>query len=303
MKNDLSIVIVTWNSSDTIVRCINSIEFFTTEAQIIIVDSFSHDETINKIINLQQKYKNIKLVALKKNVGFSKANNIGGKYIKNDNVLFLNPDAFLIEQGIDYLTSYLSDTIGIVTCRFIGEDNQSQPVCFNFDTPINILLEQFAVGNVLPNFMRYYFTPYLSRQDKIISPDWVVGAFLLMKTKDFSAISGFSEDYFLYSEDMDICYKIHEVGKKVLYVPDYEIIHLGGQSEKQDLKISKSRKLIDSKFIFANKYHKRHNEKTLYFSYLLKYIICRLIGSNKSMRYKEIYQYIGHKINRININE
>lgn len=281
MEN-ISVVIVTWNNERIIMDCLNSIIKYTDVVDIVVVDSCSTDKTVEVI--KESNIKKVKVIKLEQNVGFAKGNNIGVIEAKCENVLLLNPDTIFIEKGLDKLVKSLNSDVGIVGCKLLNTDKSLQPSTYNFDTPVNIILEQFMLGKLLPNFLRYSCAPYLSKHDKIFYPDWVIGAFMMIKKELFLRVDGFSEDYFLYSEDMDICKKVSNLGFRIEYNPTFAIIHLGGESEKNDISSSKQEKLLDSKIIYSRKYS-RKNFKYLLYCYKIKYFLCSLFCGSKDNKY------------------
>lgn len=290
---NISIVIVTWNNEDEIIPCIESIRKYSDISDIVIVDSKSSDNTVEIIKN--KNYNFVKLIECDENVGFSKGNNIGVREIKNNKILFLNPDTLFIENGIENLVNVNND-VGIIGCKLLNKDLTLQVSTYNFDTPINIILEQFMIGKIFPEFLKYKYSPYLSKHNKVFYPDWVIGAFMLMDKKLFEEIGGFSEEYFLYSEDMDICKKVNMIGLRIQYNPNFKIIHLAGQSEKKDINSRKQEKLLDSKFIYANKFNVS-NIGILNKCYILKFKLYKMLNNNKENKYKFPKEYIKKKIN------
>lgn len=273
MDSLVSIIIVTWNNEDVIANCIKSINVYEKEeVEIIVVDSASTDDTVQIIKDLN--ISNVTIIELDQNVGFAKSNNIGVEQAKSENILFLNPDTIIIESGLEEVFKILNSEIGVVGCRLLNNDGSLQPSCYNFETPKNLFLEQFMLGKFLPQRLKEEYTPYLGKHEKVKNVDWVIGAFIAMKKSCFTDIGGFSEDYFLYAEDMDLCYKVWKIKKKkIMFYPYYSIIHLGGQSEKKSFASSKQEKLLKSKIIFAQKYGLKNNIKTIYRCYQLKYLL------------------------------
>ena len=104
-----------------------------------------------------------------------------------------------------------------------------------------------------------------------------VGAFLLISNRDCLRIGGFSTDYFMYAEDMDIAFKVHKLQKKVLFSPDFKIVHVGGNSERQDVSSSKKEKMFLSRKVFSNKYG-YNNIRIFYWCYLIKFLLFSLMG-------------------------
>ncbi len=283
----ISVVIVTWNNSDVIGNCLDSFMKYTDKdsIELIIVDNNSQDSTC-KIVESYQKKLCIKLIQSPDNLGFAKANNLGVLQASYENILLLNPDTVLMEFGLEELPKKLeNEKVGILGSKLLNADYTLQPSMYKFDNVINILIEQFQIGRVLPESFKKKYSPYLSKHDIFQNTDWVIGAFMLLQKSDFTSINGFSEDYFMYSEDMDLCYKMKEKGKKIVYDPTYSIIHIGGTAEVQDFNSSKQEKMFLSRNTFAKKYDYRLNIPTFLLCYRIKFFISYMIGNRNKIDY------------------
>lgn len=300
MKSKLiSIIIVTWNNGKVIKKCIESILNSTDPIEIVIVDNQSTDNTIDIIKEFN--FEDINLIQPNENLGFAKANNLGVSHAQGEYILLLNPDTILKKVDLLGLTRLLNDKVGLIGCKLLNQDGTLQPSCYCFDTPKNIILEQFMLGKLIPEALKKVYTPYLSKHNTQMFVDWLVGAFLLITKKDYERIGGFSTEYFLYAEDMDIAYKIHEISKRVLFDPSNSIVHLGGVSEKQDVSSSKQEKMLQSRMIFAHKYHYRFNMKVFLISYRIKTMITSFTSlfSKQSKRNKSRYEQTVRLIEKI----
>ncbi|MFX0553400.1 glycosyltransferase family 2 protein [Lactiplantibacillus plantarum] len=274
-QTKVSVIIVTWNNERDIIRCVDSILKYEHDIEIIVVDNNSQDNTVNVLKN--KKEKGLIILELKNNIGFAAANNEGLKYAHGEYILYLNPDTQFIESGLNELTNQLNDRVGLVGCQLLNPDKSYQPSTYMFDNPVNIVIEQFRLGKLLPKVMAKKYAPYLNRIDKNVEVDWLVGAFLLISKRDCLRIGGFSTDYFMYAEDMDIAFKVHKLQKKVLFSPDFKIVHVGGNSERQDVSSSKKEKMFLSRKVFSNKYG-YNNIRIFYWCYLIKFLLFSLIG-------------------------
>jgi GT2 family glycosyltransferase len=277
-------VIVTWNNQEQIISLIKSIEKYEPRSKIIIVDNNSSDKTRNLILECKSPL--IQLISLKENVGFAKANNIGIRAVKSKYVTFINPDTILTNPLISYLEENFHNDTGMIGIKILNQDSSLQPSIFKFQRPLSIIVEQFNIGKILPEKLKIGMSPENSRHDERMVVDWLIGAFLFTSLEKFKEVGGFSEDYFLYAEDMDLCYKYHLKHYKVIFDPSKQVIHIGGTSEQQTSS-AKSIKLLNSFCIFARKFHLKENIRTLYWSYLIKEKIFKHIDAERSSKYKK----------------
>lgn len=282
-------VIVTWNNEKQILKLLNSIKVFETDSQIIVVDNNSEDRTV-EVIN-QKRFSNIEIIRSNKNLGFAKANNLAIKKVKTKYVTFINPDTKLKSPIVEPFTKSLTNGIGIIGPKILNLDGSLQPSIFSFQCPSTILIEQFGLGRFLPDNLKLKFSPQDSSHNHKQNVEWLIGACLFTKTDYYKNVGGFSEDYFLYSEDMDLCYKYHRDGMNVLFDPNIEILHIGGSSEGQT-STAKSLKLLKSFCIFAHKYDLDRNIPTLYYSYLIKYLLFLPLDKERANRYKNNFEYL-----------
>ena len=240
MVNRLSIIIVTWNTSQITCRAINSIYKHLKDLsfEIIVVDNNSSDNTVNQITLLQQKYSNLLLIKNKKNLGFSKANNIGVKKAGGQYLFFLNSDTLLIDNSISQAICYLKQNntkVGIVAPQLLNANKTPQASVFPPQTILNAV-KQFCLNQ--PNQFTKY-TPASSGPVNAVS-----GAALIISHQDFKKITGWNEKYFFYFEDLDLCRKIHQIHKQVYYYKQSKIIHLHGQSNHSTAQNQQWKKLI-----------------------------------------------------------
>jgi len=218
---ELSIIIITWNTAKITQKCVQTINKFLDNPEIIIVDNGSKDNTTK----LLSREKNVKIIKNNSNLGFSKANNIGLKYISNEYVLFMNSDIELIDDSINDLINYFKDknNIGIIGPKFLNPDLTVQASVFPKQSALNAFKEFFL--NKKNSYSKY--TPKTDNPIKV----WAVsGGCILTRKSFFKSIGGWNEKYFFYFEDLDLCRKINKIGKDVIYFPRCQIIHRHGAS-------------------------------------------------------------------------
>jgi GT2 family glycosyltransferase len=232
---DLSIIIVNWNSATYTTACVASILDTThgLDYEILVVDNASTDNSLDL---LDAGLAKTTVLRSAQNVGFARANNFGVGHARGRYLLFLNPDTRVTGDAIPRLLSVLrsSPTIGAVGCRLLNGDLSVQTSCVQkFPTVLNQLLEIDWLKRWVPTL--YGMRPLFEEgKRQPVDVQMVSGACIMMERSTFERIGGFSTEYFLYAEDIDLCYKVWHAGLRVCFVPDAEIIHFGGGSSAKE---------------------------------------------------------------------
>lgn len=236
---DLSVIIVNYNVKELLEQCINSI--FTASAdlnvEIIVVDNNSFDGSIAYMKSKFPSNPQLKLIDSPVNLGFAKANNLGAKEAKGEYLLILNPDTILQEDTLDKTLKFYKENkgIGALTCKLILPNGQLDLACRrSFPTPFVAVYRIIGLSRLFPKsktFGKYNLT-YLD-ENNTYEVDAIVGAFMLIKKEIYDTVKGFDEDYFMYGEDLDLCYRIKKAGYKIFYYPETSIIHYKGESTKK----------------------------------------------------------------------
>lgn len=228
----LSIVIVNWNSAAYLSQCIESIYKWEklTEYEIIVVDCASTDSDTNAVLG---QLRSATVISLSENIGFAAGNNVGFKASSGDFVLFLNPDTLLIcpiFQKLLHQATELS-ACGIIGCRLLNQDRTVQTSSIQtFPTILNHLLDVEALRLRWPDCSLWRIGPLFSQDSQPVRVDVVSGACMLVRREVFRSVDMFSEDYFMYAEDLDLCHKVIAAGFHNWFVGDATIVHYGGQS-------------------------------------------------------------------------
>lgn len=236
---DISVIIVNYNVKELLEQCINSVFAASKNlaVEIIIVDNNSFDGSIDYIKKKFTSEFRIKIVENKTNTGFAKANNQGAAIAIGKYLLILNPDTILQE---DTLTKSLgeyqkNEKSGALTCKLILPNGNLDLACRrSFPTPSVALYRILGLSKVFPKnktFGKYNLT-FLS-EDESYEVDSIVGAFMLIRKDIYESVKGFDEDYFMYGEDIDLCFRIKKKGFKNYYFAGTSIIHYKGESTKK----------------------------------------------------------------------
>lgn len=219
----LSVVIVNFNAGDFLIQCLNSLERVKNEADmdIWVVDNASLDGSLEVP---KKKYPLVHFLENDQNLGFSKANNLALKKVTCEYILMLNPDCKIIPQTLKYMLEFmeLNEGVGAASCKVEKGDGTIDWASHRgFPTP-------------WASFLYYIFNDdslYHLRNkgmNKTHDVDAISGAFFLTRKSVLEKVGLFDEDYFLYAEDIDLCFRIKEAGFKIMYVPAVRVIHYKG---------------------------------------------------------------------------
>lgn len=228
----LSIIIVSYNTKDLLKDCLLSIIKNTNQVsyEIIVSDNNSSDGTPKMVRDV---FPNVKLIENKFNLGFSKANNQGYKLSKGEVLLFLNPDTIVLDSAVAKILNYFKKNIDVGAVGPKILDNNFQPIC-SYKRFLDI--KKVFLGT---KYFKYIFDIEKYRLDykhydfnSIKTVEWISGACIALKRELFERVGCWDENYFLYCEDMDLCYQITQIGYKIVFNPKAVIIHHVGQSAK-----------------------------------------------------------------------
>ncbi len=236
MQLDLSIIIVNYNVKEFLQNLIHSIfkSALNISYEIIIIDNASDDGSVEFI---KDKFPEVKLISNEKNIGFSKANNLGLKIAHGKYLLLLNPDALLREDTLQKMMEFFRNTpdAGLAGCKILNPDGSLQLACRrSFPGPWTSFCKVTGLSSMFPRsriFASYNLT-YLD-ENQSYEVDAISGSFMMMKREVYEKVGGFDEEFFMYGEDLDLCYRIQKAGYKVYYVHDTQIIHYKGESTKR----------------------------------------------------------------------
>jgi len=254
---DLSIIIVNYNVKEFIQNLLESIKSASKKisTEVIIVDNASDDGSIELI---RQKYPGVKLIVNSRNLGFSKANNLGLKEATGKYLLLLNPDTLVKEDTFEKMIAFFESTpdAGMAGCKLLNTDGTLQLACRRgFPGPWASFTKVTGLSTLFPGsplFARYNLT-YLD-ENKTYSVDAISGAFMMMRREVYEKTGGLDETFFMYGEDLDLCYRVNKAGYKVYYVHSTEIIHYKGESTKRS-NLNEVKVFYEAMHIFVKKYY------------------------------------------------
>jgi GT2 family glycosyltransferase len=232
---DLSIIYVNWNSLDYLRESIASVIEHThsVDYEIIVVDNASPEPGVD---SLKQTFPDVSIIHSENNLGFAGANNLGFRHSTGEFVLFLNPDTKLMAPSIDLLIARhksLPDA-GIVGCKLLNTDLSVQLSSIQtYPTILNQAMDAEYLRLRWPECPLWKIAPLFSEKVSLMKVEIIPGACMLLRRSVFERIGLFSEEYFMYAEDLDLNYKVKAAGLTNYYVGETAIIHHGGTSSSQ----------------------------------------------------------------------
>ena len=224
----ISVVILNYNVRFFLELCLQSVQASLKgiSSEIIVIDNNSSDDSCSMVKSL---FPEVKLIENNENIGFSKGNNLATGLAKGEYLCILNPDTVIAEDTFQKILKF-SDTktnLGIVGCRFMDGSGKFLPECKR-----NIPKLFSALGKLLGNGKSYYATTV--DQNSIAEVDILTGAFMLMRRELFTALNGFDEDFFMYGEDIDICYRALKMNRNNYYYGASTLLHFKGESSPKN---------------------------------------------------------------------
>ncbi len=256
---DLSVVLLSYNTRDftegalrTVLEAIRGLQ-----VEIFVVDNASRDGSADMV---QAKFPQVKLIRNSANVGFSAGNNVALRQVSGRHVLLLNTDTIIRQDTLRTMVRFMDDhpDVGAAGCKILNPDGSLQlDSRRGLPTPMAALSKMSGLSRLFPNSRRLaqYNLTYLD-PDQITEVEVLSGSCMMVRKETMDQVGVLDEDYFMYGEDIDWCYRIRAAGWRIFYVPTTEIIHFRGESgraEPMRVLFSKSRAMS----IFVSK-HMRH---------------------------------------------
>lgn len=255
---DLSVILVSYNTIEMTKKALGYLfaSLHNIKMEVFIVDNDSKDHSADV---LRHKFPNITLIENKKNVGFGRANNQVLPYINGRYVLLLNTDAFVEPDTVAKTVQYMdaNPQCGILGVKFLGGDGKLQPSCRFFPTPWNIFLNRTGLNRI---FKHAKMVDDMSWDHASVrNCDWVPGCYFLIRKEVIDQVGLFDPRYFLYYEEIDLCFAAKKAGWHVTYFPFTSVVHLGGESAKSEGEITSSGRQIQSLQIESEMLYFRKN--------------------------------------------
>ncbi|MDQ0890923.1 GT2 family glycosyltransferase [Paenibacillus sp. V4I9] len=233
---DLSIIVLNYKTRDLTLACLQSVFSSATSYiyEVILIDNASNDGIIPAAT---EQFPQVICIANTENVGFSRANNQGILIAQGRYVLLLNSDTIVQPDTLDVMLRFMDEnpTVGASGCKIVLPDGSLDKACKRgFPTPSASFYYAFGFSKLFPNTPRFnqYQLGYLSPNDAY-PIDSLVGAFMLIRREAIEQVGMLDEEFFMYGEDIDWCYRIKEAGWVNYYYPRTQIVHHKGASSRR----------------------------------------------------------------------
>lgn len=237
----LDIIIVNYNSTDYLLKCLESIYRDIGEnisASIFVFDNASNDD-VGRVF---RQYPDVRLTVSRRNIGFARAVNACVAQGDSPYMLILNPDAVIQEGFFQTTLGYIEENqrVGVLGPRIYNEDFTVQGSARSFPSPVtslfgrnSILTRMFPDNRITRKNILYTDI----REKTPVKVDWVSGACMIVRRQAVYDVGMLDEKFFMYWEDADWCRRMGDKGWDVIYYPEASVIHfVGGSSEKNLIK-------------------------------------------------------------------
>ena len=257
----LSILIVNWNTRDLLADCLRSItdyrlkiedpasSIFNLQSEIIVIDNASTDGSAAMV---RERFPRVRLIENAENVGFARANNQGIALAAGRYVLLLNPDTVVHPGALAGLVAFMAAHPAAGACgpRLLNGNGSLQPACHPMLTPGREFWRLLFLERLWPRA-----TYPMARWDTVTPRrvEVIKGACLLLRRAALDQVGLLDENYFMYTEEVDLCYRLAQAGWKLWYVPTAVVTHFGEASSRQ-VKEAMYLQLYRSKIQFYRKF-------------------------------------------------
>ena len=226
---DLSIIIVSYNARADLERCLAALTSAppSVSHEIVVIDNQSTDGSAQAA----KAQRGIRVIEADSNLGFARANNVGIRETSGANLLLLNSDTVVPPGAIDRLVAELArrTDVAVIAPRLVDSTGRAELSFGRMMGPWNELRQKILVGAQARGIgLAIRFVERATRREQ--SPDWVSGACLMVRRSDAEAVGLLDERYFMYAEDVDFCASIRARGRKILFWPLAEVVHVRGRS-------------------------------------------------------------------------
>ncbi len=218
----VSALVLNYRSPAETVRCVKALlaQTIADQLEIIVIDNHSNDDSIGRIRNNLRSYPQVRIVETPRNIGYGKGNNRGETYAHGTYVLIINPDNELEANGIEQMVDALQHdpAIGIIGPKLMHPDGTLRDSQRSFPTLLNVFIKRTPLRHLFRERMEHYLQ-WNHDSNQVRDVDWIAGACFLIRRDLFGQLGGFDPRFFLFFEDTDLCRRVWQAGKRVVYFP------------------------------------------------------------------------------------
>ncbi len=224
MNPSVSAIVLNYRSPKDTLTCVRALlrQTMADELEIIVVDNHSDDESIGVFRAAWKDEPRVRVVECGRNVGYARGNAVGMRAARGRYVLFINPDNTPPETAVRDLADILQGhpDIGIVAPALLYPDGTVRPSARSFPTVLELFMKRIAAKTW---HERHKNTPVSGGMSAMQDVDWVAGACLMIEKSFFEQLGGFDGRFFLFFEDIDLCRRVWQAGKRVVYAPGIHV--------------------------------------------------------------------------------
>jgi GT2 family glycosyltransferase len=293
---NLDIVLISYNTVNLLKNCLDSLlrilqTCLSIEGHVYMVDNASKDKSVDFV---RKNYPNVTIIVNNANLGYSKAVNIGINAGSSPYILVINSDLEFKETGIDKFISYMSENedIGIMAPQLVSRDGSWQNT-YGYEQGISASLKKmFGIWELVKWKAKRSFKLHNAKTKNV---EFVQGAIMLIRRSMVEIIGGFDEDFFFYAEDVEFCHRARSSGYRVVFFPQFKVMHLKGGSSPDFLLSLQKCLTSDSQLI--RKIHPGYLYSLLYsiieftISYI-RYLVLQLIPPASGVQWRNRYKGI-----------
>jgi GT2 family glycosyltransferase len=285
---DISLIIVSFNTREVLRESLESVERErgNYRLEVFVVDNHSHDGSVAMV---EAEFPHVRVLRSPVNLGFGAANNVALELATGRYIVLLNSDAFLLPDSLRLSVDHMDadPAVGLAGGRLVGRDMALQPSARMFPSILSDFLVMTGLAHKFPQskffgqFDRTWADPLQAAE-----VDWVPGAFSIIRREALRKVGFFDPEFFLYSEEVDLCRRIQNAGYKIMYWPDIAVIHVGGESSRQikTLEMSSSgAQLIRWRMRSTLLYYRKHHGFSAWLAKMLELSLYHLTALRNSL--------------------
>jgi N-acetylglucosaminyl-diphospho-decaprenol L-rhamnosyltransferase len=247
------VAVVNFNTRDQLHTCLASV-LSDSPGEVVVVDNASQDGSAKMVRSV---YPDVTLLANPVNGGYGQAANQAIAACALPYVLLLNADTRLLSGALEALSLHLDrqPAAALVGPRLVGADGVPHASCSAFPGPLHTFFQATFFGSLVrlvPGLRGLYQPAYCP--DSPCRVPWLLGAAMAIRRAAFTSVGGFDESFFLYSEEVDLCYRLAQEGWEVHFTPRAEVVHIGGASAELQLVETEPRRYTATQHFYRKHY-------------------------------------------------